>query len=146
MRVKLFKSPKDAFSVLALVAALALVRYFEFAFYDPFREYFARDFFGIALPTFEGFRLFANFFLRYWLNTAISAAILYAIFRSVPQLIFAGLLYLGFFITLIIAFFAVAEFFPQSKMLLFYIRRFIIQPMLLLLFIPAFLYQNHSRQ
>ncbi len=145
MLAKIFNSRAAYGAVIAMVAALVLVRYFEHLFYDPFRTYFASDFFAAPLPEFESFRLFANFFLRYWINSAVSLAIIYALFRSTSQITFAGFVYLGFFILLITAFFVVAEFAPQSKMALFYIRRFIIQPILLLLFIPAFIYQNRSK-
>lgn len=136
------KYRKALLPVIAMVVALALVRYFEWLFYDPFRLYFSRDFYHVPVPEFEGMRLLANFFLRYWLNTAISMAILYALFNSRPQLVFAGFLYLAFFIVLCVAFFAVVHYAPEEKMALFYIRRFLIQPLLLLLFIPAFIYQN----
>ncbi len=128
--------------VIAMVAALALVRYFEWLFYDPFRLYFARDFYNVPIPEFEGMRLLANLFLRYWINAAISLAILHALFSSRPQLVFAGVLYLAFFIVLSLAFFALVQYAPEQKMAIFYIRRFLIQPLLLLLFIPAFIYQN----
>ncbi len=128
--------------LIGLVTALALVRYFEWLFYDPFRSYFARDFYSVPIPEYDAFRLMANFFLRYWINTAISLAILYAIFRSRPQMVFAAVLYLLFFAVLCLAFFLLAQYAPQEKMALFYVRRFLIQPLLLLLFIPAFIYQN----
>lgn len=144
MLKKIVHHKKETAAVLFLVLLLALIRNYESQlFYDPFLSFFKGDFLNSGIPAFDGFKLFVGLGLRYLLNTLVSLAILYVIFKQKDLIKFAGFLYGIFFILLMIAFFAVVySYSPDKSMALFYIRRFIIQPLFLLLFLPAFYYQN----
>jgi exosortase F-associated protein len=132
--------------VIAFVLLLALIRAYEDSlFYDPFLHYFKGNYHNLPLPQTDKFRLFLGLFFRYVLNTAISLAIIYALFRDSDAIKFSSLLYALFFILLTIAFFYVLlKNDEPNKMVLFYIRRFLIQPLFLLLFLPAFFYQKQK--
>jgi len=128
-----------------LVVLLVLVRTFEDAlFYDPFLNYFKTNYTQLPLPQMETGKLFLHLFFRYLLNTILSLAIIYTIFKNVELVKFSAVLYVIFFIFLIAAFFLTLEFYANNKMLIFYIRRFLIQPLFLLLFIPAFYFQERA--
>ena len=131
---------------MLFIVFLALIRAYEDSlFYDPFLNYFKADYYNLPLPETDAIRLFFGLFFRYFLNTLLSLAIIYALFKDIEAVKFASILYLVFFIILIVAFFLVLSFFGEAnKMILFYIRRFLIQPIFLLLFIPAFYYQKQK--
>jgi exosortase F-associated protein len=131
---------------ILLVLLLVLVRAYEDnLFYDPFLNYFKAGYYNLPLPEIDNFQLFFGLFLRYFLNTALSLAIIYVLFKDIEAVKFASILYLAFFIILVVAFFFVFSFFGETnKMALFYIRRFLIQPIFLLLFLPAFYYQKQN--
>ncbi|MET0759948.1 MAG: exosortase F system-associated protein [Flavobacterium sp.] len=126
---------------------LVLVRAYENTlFYDPFLNYFKMDYTNLSLPEIDNVQLFFGLFFRYFLNTILSLAIIYILFKDFELTKFASVLYLVFFIILVTAFFFVLSFYgEESKMTLFYIRRFLIQPIFLLLFIPAFFYQKQNK-
>jgi len=129
-----------------LVLLLVLIRAYEdVLFYDPFLNYFKADYYNLPLPEIENVCLFFGLLFRYFLNTVLSLAIIYVLFKDIEAVKFASILYLAFFIILVIAFFFVFSFFGETnKMALFYIRRFLIQPIFLLLFLPAFYYQKQN--
>ncbi|MFM9825999.1 exosortase F system-associated membrane protein [Flavobacterium sp.] len=131
---------------IPLVFLLVLIRGFEDElFYDPFLMYFKTDYNNLPLPELEGVKLFFGLFSRYILNTMLSLAIIYVLFRDIVAIKFSILLYVAFFVILIIALYSVIYCFDETnKMALFYIRRFLIQPILLLLFLPAFYFQLQS--
>ncbi len=132
--------------ILLLVAFLAAIRGFEDQlFYDPFSLYFKSDYLSKAFPDFDGLHLLLSMTLRYWLNTAVSLAIIFVVFSDAQLTKFAAVLYLFFFIILIIGLFSLLLFSDAgNNFLLFNIRRFLIQPLLLLLFVPAFYYQKQK--
>ncbi|SHF99973.1 exosortase F-associated protein [Flavobacterium fluvii] len=129
-----------------LVLFLALIRAYEdFLFYDPFLNYFKTDYHNLPLPEIENVSLFFGLLFRYFLNTVLSLAIIYVLFKDIEAVKFASILYSFFFVVLVIVFFFVFSYFGEAnKMALFYIRRFIIQPIFLLLFLPAFYYQKQN--
>lgn len=129
---------------LVFVVLLAVIRAYEDAlFYDPFLNFFKRDYHNLPIPEVNSFKLFMGILFRYFLNSALSLAIIYVLFKDLDGLKFASFLYLMFFVLLVAAFFIVLSFYEEpSKMALFYIRRFLIQPLFLLLFLPAFYYQK----
>jgi exosortase F-associated protein len=131
--------------LIFLIGLLALVRIFENElFYDPFLDFFKNENAPIY-PETESTKLYLSLFLRYFINTIISLAILYVIFKDLNLIKFVAVLYILFFALLIIGFYIVLNFFDESqKMMLFYIRRFIIQPIFILLFIPAFYFQKKA--
>lgn len=140
---KLLNYKKEIFFSIALVFLLAVIRAFEDLFYDPFLNYFKRDYANLPFPEYNTTKLFFSLILRYFLNSIISLAIIQVLFKDFSLTKFASVLYLIFFVILIIAFFAILIFSTEANnLLLFYVRRFLIQPLFVLLFVPAFYYQN----
>lgn len=128
---------------LILMTILIAIRAFESRwFYDPFLNYFKNDYLTNSLPIYNPIKLFFSMGFRYYLNSMISLALLYLLFKDSKIVKFSTLLYIVLGSTLMIAFFFTLKFFGENKMALFYIRRFIIQPIFLILFIPAFYYQK----
>ena len=126
---------------------LIFIRSFESQlFYDPFLAFFKLEYQNKSLPEFDGISLFFGLFFRYSLNTLVSLGIIYLLFKQLPLVRFAMLLYTIFFVVLIVLFFGLLYFSNEPDyLILFYIRRFLIQPLFLVLFIPAFYYQQISR-
>ncbi|MFM9988204.1 exosortase F system-associated membrane protein [Flavobacterium sp.] len=145
MLQKLLNNKFKITQLIFLIGLLALVRIFENElFYDPFLDFFKNENASIY-PETEYKKLCLSLLFRYFLNTIISLAILYVIFKDLNLIKFVSVLYLLFFVLLIIGFYIVLNFLDEShKMTLFYIRRFIIQPIFILLFIPAFYFQKKS--
>lgn len=132
---------------LFLVVLLVLIRAFENQlFYDPFLDFFKKDFAKLRLPSFNSFQLFLGLLFRYTLNTALSLGIIYVLFKEVMMVKFAFVLYYFLFMILIVSFFYIIFFTRENhNWILFYIRRFLIQPVFLLLFVPGFYYQKGNR-
>ncbi|RZJ35884.1 MAG: exosortase F system-associated protein [Flavobacterium sp.] len=130
-----------------LVLALAAVRAFEDElFYDPLLVYFKSDFTNTPIPSLDETKLFAHLAFRYGLNSMLSLAVLYVLFRDRELVRFSAVVYFVFFLLLVASFFCTLHFGPENKLVLFYIRRFLIQPILLLLFIPAFYFQERIKK
>lgn len=148
MLEKLLRNKIKVVLVVALVLLLAVVRAFEDSFfYDPFSGYFKNDYLNLPFPAFDGFRLFIGMTFRYFLNTIISLAVIYVLFKDLKLTQFASFLYVVFFIILISIFFLLITFSDQHhNFFLFYVRRFLIQPLFLLLFVPAFYYQKLQKR
>ena len=143
---KIFQNKTTIFSVLVLVVLLLLVRGFEKQlFYDPFLVYFEHDYLDLPLPEFNSGLLFFGLLFRYFLNTVLSLAILYLLFKDKEMISFTSVLYALLFLILILAFFVILSFFKSDeKLVLFYVRRFLIQPLFLILFVPAFYFQKQN--
>ena len=133
--------------LIFLVGLLALVRAFEDQlFYDPFLDYFKGES-TLPYPEINPLPLYVSLFLRYLLNTVISLAILYVVFKDAALVKFSAVLYLLFFIVLLIGFYSCLNYFDESyRMVLFYVRRFLIQPVFILLFLPGFYFQVQSQK
>jgi exosortase F-associated protein len=133
--------------LLFLVGLFAIIRAFENQlFYDPFLNYFKSENLSIY-PEFDSVKLYFSLFFRYFLNSVISLAILYVLFRDYSLLKFSAFLLLIFLILLLILFVILLNYFDESQnMILFYVRRFIIQPIFILLFIPGFYFQKITNQ
>ncbi len=128
-----------------IVLCLGTIRAFERQlFYDPFLQYFDSDFDSLPFPQVDFLKLFCGLFFRYFLNTILSLALIYGLFRDKEILKFSAFLYGFFMVLFFIMFFVILSCFPDGNWLLFYVRRFIIQPIFLLLFIPAFYYQQQN--
>ena len=139
----MLKNKINIFLGIVLVGLLICIRAFENnLFYDPFLDYFKNDYLTHPLPIYNPITLFFSMGFRYYLNSMVSLALLYLLFKDSKIIKFSTLLYIVLGSTLMIAFFFSLKFFGESKMALFYIRRFIIQPIFLILFIPAFYYQK----
>lgn len=144
------KINKHKFRIVLLFLALlglVLIRAFESQlFYDPFLSFFKLDYQNKVLPDFDGFSLFFGLLFRYVLNTILSLAIIYLLFKQIQLVRFSMILYSIFFLVLMCLFFGLLHFSDQPDyLILFYIRRFLIQPLFLVLFIPAFYYQQLTR-
>lgn len=145
MQKKLSNNTFRILIVCLLILFLASIRAFENQlFYDPFLDYFKKDFLNNAFPEFNFLKLFLNLFFRYFLNSIISLAIIYLAFTDADIVKFSILIYLFFFVFLAISLILVLIYYPNSKMIIFYIRRFIIQPIFLMLFLPGFYFQKNE--
>ena len=143
----LLRNKMKVVSVVLLVLFLALIRLFEkHLFYDPFLEFFKGEFQNAQLPQYDAVPLFFGLVFRYFLNSALSIAVIHVVFKEVTLTKFTTALYLIFFLVLIGLFFGILKFSDQPDyMFLFYVRRFLIQPLFLVLFLPAFYYQKKNK-
>ena len=146
MLQKILNNKLRIVQLLVLLFLLVLIRAFENdLFYDPFLDFFKQDFANLPLPKVNLFSLFFGLLFRYALNTALSLAIIYVLFKEVTMVKFALILYCFFFLIFIIIFFYIVSFTTENhNWILFYVRRFLIQPIFLLLFIAGFYYQKLS--
>ncbi|POY41472.1 exosortase F system-associated protein [Flavobacterium alvei] len=135
-----------ALATLFAIGLVVIRAYEDRLFYDPFLNYFKTDYYNLPIPEIDNFKLFLGLFFRYFMNTVLSLAIIYVLFKDIDAIKFASFLYSLFFVILIIAlFFILLNTGETNKMGLFYIRRFLIQPLFLLLFLPAFYYQKQKK-
>ena len=143
---KLIKNKFRVLIAIGALLALVAVRAFEQKlFYDPFLPFFKTEFQGKSLPNYDGFKLFLNTFLRYFLNTIFSILLIFQIFKEKKLVVFVSWLYLFLFVVLAIIYFGLLYSKTSDYLVLFYVRRFLIQPLFLVLFIPAFYYQRKSK-
>ena len=147
MLQKILNNKLRFIQLLFLIVLLVLVRTFENQlFYDPFLDFFKKDFAKLRLPSFNSTQLFLGLLFRYTLNTTISLGVIYVLFKDVAMVKFAFVLYYFFFMILIVAFFYIIYFANEhSNWILFYVRRFLIQPIFVLLFVPGFYYQKQNK-
>lgn len=147
MLKKLLKNKTKTSIGFFLILLLIAIRVFENnLFYDPFLQYFKSDYTNLPYPTVNPIKLFFSLAFRFYLNSMLSLALLYLVFKDAKIIKFSTLLYIFFGSILMISFFFVLKFFgTEAQMTLFYIRRFIIQPIFLMLFIPAFFYQKNTK-
>ncbi len=127
-----------------LFLLLVLIRYFEDSlFYDPYLQFFKNDYLYIDSPRRETLKLTVFTSLRYGLNTIISLAIIYNVFKSKGMIKFALIVYLIAYVFLIAAFlYFVINPRQEDYYLFFNIRRFLIQPIVLLVLLPAFYFHR----
>ena len=136
---------KSRIGILLLLSIfLVLVRALEIhLFYDPFLTFFKSEFYGLPLPGFNVYKLIVNLFLRYFINTILSLAIIFYIFKDIELVKFSSILYFILFFILIVSFCIIIFVLDgNNNLILFYVRRLIIQPVFLLLFVPAVFYQK----
>ncbi|WJJ98313.1 exosortase F system-associated protein [Algibacter luteus] len=121
-----------------------LIRYFEdVLFYDPYLTFFENDYLYIDSPRREVLKLVAFTTLRYLLNTLISLAILFVVFKDKSIIKFSTLVYaVAFFILMLFYLYFVINPRQEDYYLFFNIRRFLIQPIILILLLPAFYYHK----
>ena len=130
--------------LLLLLLLLVLVRAMEKEFfYDPFMLFYDREVLGIEVQAENSFLLYLNVVFRYVINTLISLAVLFVVFRDKGIIRFSSVLYLVIFFMLFPAFvLLMGKVGPGNYLQAFYVRRFLIHPVLILLLLPAFFYQR----
>ena len=112
-------------------------------FYDPLKDYFKNDYLYTSIPTIEFGAYFLQLFFRYFLNTFVSLAIIYVVFRNLKLIKFSIKFYFIAFLLLASILFTLLKFqFIDGYLLLFYIRRFLIHPLFVFILLPAFYYQK----
>lgn len=133
-----------AILLFVLVALLVLIRFYEGElFYDPYLTFFQNDYLYIDSPRREIAKLVGFTALRYVLNTSISLAILFVVFKDKSILKFSILIYvLAFFVLMVFYLYFVVNPRQEDYYLFFNIRRFLIQPVILILLLPAFYYHR----
>ena len=130
--------------ILVLVSLLVLIRMFQNElFYDPLISYFKSDYSNLPIPEMSSLKFVGNVSLRFFMNSFISLAILWVLFKDKEIIKLSSILYVVFFIILVLSL-SYLLFYSNSKNLfaIFYVRRFLIQPLLLLVLIPAFYFQE----
>lgn len=135
------------FAVIILAGLLVLIRAFENTlFYDPLLHFFEMDYKSMPLPKMDTFALQTGIALRFLLNTIISLAIIWMIFRDREIIKLSLILYSFLFAILFMAFSFIIFTSEGSSghFLLFYVRRFLIQPLFLLILLPAFYFQKYN--
>ncbi|SRX74865.1 exosortase F system-associated membrane protein [Aequorivita antarctica] len=141
------KKPLKILGVVVFASFLVLIRAFEDTlFYDPLLEFFKMDYKILPLPKMDMSRLLAGIVFRFIMNTILSLAIIWLVFRDKEIIKFSAILYGFFFVVLFIAFsfIVLTSEGTASHMVLFYVRRFLIQPLFLLLLLPAFYFQKYK--
>lgn len=130
--------------IIVLLAILVGIRAFvEPFFYDPLITYFKNDALTKTLPELNLRNYFWNLFLRYTLNSGVSLAIIYLIFKDTKTVFFSIKFYLISFIVLCLALFFLLTYENlMNNLLIFYVRRFLIQPLFLFILVFAFYYQK----
>lgn len=130
--------------VTILIGLLICIRLYEdILFYDPYLRFFQNDYLYLDSPRREVLKLVSFTMLRYFLNTLISLAILYVVFKDKNILKFSSLIYtVAFAILICIYLYFVINPKQEQYYLFFSIRRFLIQPILLILLVPAFYYHK----
>ena len=97
-----------------LVVFLIAIRAFENTiFYDPFLDYFKGEYSNLSLPQNNPIKLFLSLGFRFYLNSMISLALLYVIFKDNKIIKFSIFLFSIFGIILMVSFFFTLKFFPQ---------------------------------
>ncbi len=133
--------------IFVLVGLLILIRFFEDSlFYDPYLTFFQNDYLYLDSPRREVVKLVGFTTLRYVLNSVISLAILYVVFKDASIIKFSAIIYgIAFGILILLFLYFVANPKQEEYYLFFNIRRFLIQPLLLILLLPAFYYHKLTK-
>lgn len=132
--------------LLVLGVLLILIRVFEERlFYDPYLSFFKNDYLYLDSPRQETFKLTVFTVLRYVINSLLSLAILFVLFKDKSIVKFSVIIYaIALVILLALFLYFVISPAQEDYYLFFNVRRFLIQPLILLLLIPAF--YNYKKQ
>ena len=131
---------------IVLIVLLVMVRVFENElFYDPFLDFFKKDFENLTLPVVNHAKLALGLFMRYGFNSLLSLFLIYIVYQDFDLVKFISVVYAFLFVVLMLCFFIVLlNAIPNQNWILFYIRRFLIQPIFLLLFFAGIYYQKRN--
>ncbi len=134
-------------AIITLAIFLVLIRAYEnILFYDPLLEFFKNDYKTMPLPKMDNFALQTGIALRFLLNTLISLAIIWVLFKDKEIIKLSSFLY-GFLFAILFLAFSLIIFNSEETgghLVLFYVRRFLIQPLFLLILLPAFYFQKYK--
>ena len=141
------KKPIKILLLGLLAFLLVLIRVYENdLFYDPFLYFFKLENSPDLLPIFNSIQLLGNIILRFSMNTVLSLAILWVVFKDKGIIFFSLLLYLILFAIIFLTFCYLLFYTDSNNFLaLFYVRRFLIQPIFLLILLPAFYFQKNRK-
>lgn len=130
--------------LIVLFGLLVLIRWFENQlFYDPYLSFFQNDYLYMDSPRRELLKLTLFTTLRYALNSMISLAILYVVFKDKAIIKFSAFIFVIAFVVLISGYlYFVINPKQEDYYLFFNLRRFLIQPIILILLLPAFYYDK----
>lgn len=134
-------------AIAILVLLLILIRAYEdLLFYDPLLNFFKMDYKTLPLPQMDTFAMQTGIVLRFLMNTLISLAIIWVVFRDKEIIEVSSLLYSLLFVILfmVFSFIIFSSEGTASHFVLFYVRRFLIQPLFLLILLPAFYFQKYK--
>ncbi|SDZ81064.1 exosortase F system-associated membrane protein [Psychroflexus halocasei] len=134
--------------VVLLFIALAAIRFFDQdIFGSELSVFFATEFSYAEPPVFDVFHELTQITLRFLLNSVISLAIIFLLFRSKRTLKFAALLYaINYIVLAPVLVYFLTNLTQGEYFYLFYTRRFLVQPVLIIILIPAFYYQKMMSQ
>lgn len=135
------------FAALGVLGLIAVRMFEEQLFYDPFLAYFQGDFHSLPFPEFSTGRLVWSHFVRFVLNTVLSAVVLQFLFLEKRWTLQAVVLMTGAFLVLFPIYLGCL--FTQMELgtlFTFSVRKFLIQPVLLLLFVAVFYYRKKLQQ
>jgi len=128
--------------LIFLIGSLISVRFFSpKIFYDPLLEYFKNDYLHSGIPFIKKSIFFRDLFYRYVINSILSAAIIYLLFKG-KYVKFTLWFYFIAYVVLTVVLFFILEKSVSDYKFLFYVRRFLIHPIFLLLLVPAFYGKN----
>lgn len=130
--------------LFVLVLMLILIRFYEdILFYDPYLTFFQNDYLYVDSPRREVAKLVGFTTLRFLLNTLISLAILYLVFKDKSIIKFSSIIYTVAFLAFMLCYlYFVINPRQEDYYLFFNVRRFLIQPIILILLLPAFYYHK----
>ena len=99
------KRPLKILGIIVFASLLVLIRFFEDTlFYDPLLEFFKMDYKTLPLPKMDIYPLLTSVVFRFLMNTILSLAILWFVFRDKEIIKFSVILYSFLFILLFTAF------------------------------------------
>lgn len=129
-------------TILGLI--LILIRFFEdILFYDPYLEFFQNDYLYMDSPRREVAKVLGFTTLRFVLNTLISLAILFVVFKDKSIIKFSVFIYaIAFVVLMVFYLYFVVNPNQEDYYFFFNVRRFLIQPIFLILLLPAFYYHK----
>lgn len=143
MKKRLQLSILDIAGIIVLLLLLVCVRIFQQKlFYDPLLAFFEMPR-QISLPDYDAVKLFVGLAFRYFINSLLSIAILWLVFKDRQVVRLSAILLFIFFLILTVVLYIALNLAQPSMLIIFYVRRFLIQPLFLILFLPAFYYQKY---
>lgn len=132
--------------VVILFLLVAIRTYENVLFYDPLVSFFKTNHTTLPLPDMVIPKLIGYTMIRFFMNTVLSIALLWVVFKKRSIVKLATVLYAILFVVLLVVFISLLyiDTEPPHRNL-FYVRRFLIQPVFLLILLPAFYFHSLKR-